>query len=194
LVPLQAGIFAVETIHRTSSTPFLRSTNFVPAIEQKDVVSSRYIHSAHGIIWLNETLPPYMTRDYVLAPFKPQGMGLEQYGKNETWTANTTLYSLDVHCETPKLEQGAPNWKYNGSEYVLSGTYSQQYTSTSGCKLPFSYYRMVGNETIGPNYGIPNQEVFNTKEFTSIFIGYYSTDFADFYLKGHCPESANHTW
>jgi len=71
LVPLQVGLFTTESITRTSPTIFANSVGFIPASKQPKSIAGRYIHSAHGIIWLNETLPPFMTRDYVLAPFKP---------------------------------------------------------------------------------------------------------------------------
>lgn len=194
LVPLQAGIFAVETIHLTSSMPFLSSTEYVPANKQEDVISSRYIHSAHGIIWLNETLPPYMSRDYALAPFVLADKELENVGKNQTWTAKTTLYSLDMGCEIPEVKFGPEIIRWNGSTPVPTGEFDSDYTSTNGCKFPTSWYKVFSNATIGPNSGIQDQVVFNVKEFSSAYIGYYPTDFSDFYLQGPCPKTANHTW
>jgi hypothetical protein len=135
-----------------------------------------------------------MTREYVLAPFAPQSEGPEENGKNDTWTAQTTLYSLDVHCEAPQLQRGGPMWTTNGTEIVPTGTYAYDYMGINGCKWPSDYYKQVGNDTIGPNPAIPNQEIFNTKEFTSVYVGYYPTDYADFYLKGICPKEASHTW
>lgn len=51
-----------------------------------------------------------------------------------------------------------------------------------------------GNETIGPNESFENQTVYDTKEFATMYIGYYSTEWANHYLEGLCPETSNHTF
>jgi hypothetical protein len=164
---------------------FLRSTAFVPASEQSNVISSRYINSAHGIIWLNETLPPYMTRDYALAPFAPKNKDPEEEERNETWTASTTLYSLDLHCEAPRLERG---------QLSVTGDYVYNYMGINDCEWPSHLIRSFGNDTIDSNDPKTHQAVYDIKKFASFYVGYYSTDYSDYYLQGHCPETANHTW
>ncbi|KAF2851912.1 hypothetical protein T440DRAFT_47365 [Plenodomus tracheiphilus IPT5] len=192
LVPLQAGLFATETISRTSAATFVRSINFTSASEQPKLLTGRYIHSAHGIIWLNETLPPYMTRDYVLAPLKLQE-STNVIASDQTWTADTTLYSLDMKCEVPtiKVENTTQITSINTGPQTVEVT---QYTSSNGCGIPTDFSEALGNDTIGPNESFDNQSIYDTKEFSSVYMGYYSTDFSDYYLEGYCPETANHTF
>ncbi|KAF1834095.1 hypothetical protein BDW02DRAFT_589154 [Decorospora gaudefroyi] len=193
LVPLQAGIFATETITRTSSALFLRSENFVPASEQAAKITDRYIHSAHGIIWLNETLPPYMTRDYALAPIKPQETA-DVIALNSTWSSDTMLYSLDMHCEIPivKVEE-TRHWSDWESELTIAQ--DATYMSSNGCGFSTGLFRFFGNETIGPSPHFSNNTVYDVKEFSSMYIGYYSTDGSDYSLQGTtCPKSFDSTF
>lgn len=191
LVPLQAGLFATEGITQTSTAVFAKSVGFMPASEQAESITGRYIHSAHGIIWLNETLPPFMTRDYVVAPFRPHVSGNSPM-PDETWTADTTLYSVDMSCEVPTI-------KIEDTPRVSGGTRRQtvqasKYVSKSGCAFPTDYYSTLGNDTIGPNESFQNQSIYDTKQFSSVYVGYYSTDASDYYLQGLCPKTANHTF
>jgi hypothetical protein len=126
-----------------------------------------------------------MTRDYALAPFAPENKNLQE-GRNETWTASTTLYSLDLHCEAPRLERGEPTRREADDEYV--------YKSIHDCKWPYLYLDELGNETIGFDGGMSIKEAYYIKRFSSFYVGYYSTDYSDWYLKGLCAETANHTW
>jgi hypothetical protein len=164
----------------------------MPADDQTAKITGRYVQSAHGIIWLNETLPPYMTRDYVLAPFKPQEDGNDS-ANNSTWSLDTTLYSLDMKCETPTVKFQSQT-QYSVSQDKTTTVQTAKYMSSNGCGFSTDAYASFGNETIGPNPSFQNQTVYDTKEFASMYIGYYQTDFADFYLEGLCPKSSNHTF
>lgn len=95
VVPTQAGIFSTKVTTRITETPFHRSTASVPASEQPTKLSFRYAQSVYSIATLNETLTGYMARNYTLAPFRPS-LDASAHGN---WTAETTLYSLDLNCE-----------------------------------------------------------------------------------------------
>jgi hypothetical protein len=126
-----------------------------------------------------------MTRDYTLAPFAPENKDLGEEERNETWTASTTLYSLDLHCEAPRLElQQDPVTDKNVYYYV----------GIKDCKWPFDLIKSFGNDTIGSNAPATHQAAYDIKKFASFYIGYYSTDHSDYYLERQCPETANHTW
>ena len=171
LVPLQAAIFASETIMKTANSSFALSTGYIPADKQNSTLGARYIHSSHGIIWLNETLPPYMSREYVLAPFQPQESGPQS---NETWTASTILYSVDLNCEKPQ---------------VIVDKYGEKIFNTSiGCSYPVVPSR-IGNMTIGQTAGEAEFEdasngkskyepgLYQYKEYAADFRGYYMADY-----------------
>jgi hypothetical protein len=124
-----------------------------------------------------------MARDYALAPFAPENKNPEEEERNETWTASTTLYSLDLHCEAPRLEL-IHDSKRDRYEYY--------YVGINDCKWPVDLIRGFGNDTIDPN--APKMHEYDIKKFAAFYIGYYSTDYSDYYLERDCPEIANHTW
>lgn len=100
VTPSQAGIFATDTINQTFAIPMARSTAHLSLAEQQSGLTATFAQSAYNIAWLNETLPAFMTRDYMLAPFGPQ-KDLPDMKDSETWTAPTIKYSVDVECTQP---------------------------------------------------------------------------------------------
>lgn len=194
VVPIQAGIFSSETLRLSSNASFVRTTGYIPASQQTEKVDQQYIHSAHGIIWLNETLPPYMTRDYVLTPFQPQDYNRDLSEDHQTWTSTTTLYGLDMNCEIPGVKVQDELQMSAGFDFAPTTVQTAQWTSSNGCGFPQSYYTPIGNETIGPNPNLNNNSVYDTKEYGSIYIGHYRTLWADYYLETYCPPTANHTF
>ncbi|KAL1625772.1 hypothetical protein SLS54_003244 [Diplodia seriata] len=101
VTPSQAGIFATDTINRTFTMPMAQSTGHLSLAEQQAGLTATYAQSAYNIAWLNETLPAFMTRDYMLAPFGPLE-ALADTKDAETWTAPTLMYSVDVECIQPR--------------------------------------------------------------------------------------------
>ncbi|KAF2492362.1 hypothetical protein BU16DRAFT_620741 [Lophium mytilinum] len=172
LVPIQAGIFATSTVTKSSEVPMLVPTGPLSLDQQKEIVTTQYMQSVFGITWLNETLPPYMSRLLTLAPFKTQSQ--PAYGYQETWSAKTTSYGLDLFCQEGKRKM------INETEY---------YTSSNGCRFPTNL-GLTGNNTIGGN------AVLEVKEFSTFYVGYWNyIGEADYYLSdGSCPVEANHTF
>jgi hypothetical protein len=92
LVPTQAGIFSVRAVTRTTNTTFAVSTSSMPFEKQATSLTFRYMQSTYGIAALNETLPPYMTRNYTLAPFEPSVSTHDDITGQGTYTAPTTMH------------------------------------------------------------------------------------------------------
>jgi hypothetical protein len=181
IVPSQAGVFSTSTVTRTFPSSFKVSTNFIPGSEQESKLTTRYAQSTYAIVLLNETLPPYTTRDYTLAPFKSSDASSQFEG---LWTAPTTLYSLDMQCEEATLSK-APVFDsvlYSG----LGCTYG------SGL-MPF------GNNSIGTTPQGSSDNVtagFRTvKEFSARYVGYSNRNGnADYSLEGFCGDNSTHVF
>ncbi|KAH6639043.1 hypothetical protein C7974DRAFT_125364 [Boeremia exigua] len=181
LVPTQAGIFSVETITRSTSTSFDRSTSYLPAQDQQANLNIRYAQSTYGIATLNETLPPYMARNYTLAPFRPTAHDVNVAGSQGTWFGETIMYSLDLYC--------AP-----GSAILDSFGKSQRmrYVSSGGCNVTLG---LTGNVTEGANPRKDDSTIFRIKQYMAMYIGYWNfSGFADYYLQGDCPKERNATF
>jgi hypothetical protein len=181
IVPTQSGIFSTSTVTRTSPSAFTVSTNFIPASEQESKLSTRFALSTYAIVMLNETLPPYTTRNYTLAPFKSLDAISESEG---LWTAPTTLYSLDMQCEEAALSKVA---MFDGTIY-----------SGLGCSYG-SAFSPFGNNTIGlpPRSFARNESAgFRTvKEFSARYVGYSDYNgFSDYSLDGYCGGNSTHVF
>jgi hypothetical protein len=97
LTPLQSSIFATEMVDKVLQVPAILSTSYLSLHDQTTTLTGLYAQSVYNIAWLNETLPPFMDRQGMLAPFglvRPNSTEPE-----ETWTADTLFYSVDINCE-----------------------------------------------------------------------------------------------
>jgi hypothetical protein len=144
------------------------STTYTSLFEQGETLSAESAHSVANIIWLNESLPPFMTRNFVLAPFGPADpLGLSSIDGN--WTGRTLKYSVDIDCETPTTSISL------GSPFV---------NSSWGCHFQLPSFR---HATDNPD---------TTKVFDTQYVGYFNDDgLADHYLSdGSCPPTENNTF
>ncbi|KAK4501567.1 hypothetical protein PRZ48_007376 [Zasmidium cellare] len=166
VTPLQAGIFAVRTVTVSEDIASSYSSAYTPVDQQADLFGE-YAQSVSNIAWLNETLPPFITRDFALAEFG-SSVNVQPDGHNLTLTGETYLYSLDLSCEEPVRWQ-----KQAGIVW---------YNSSSGCSFYGPTYRpMGGNDT--------------SKPFDTMYVGYSNQDGkADYYLSNYCNESFEHSF
>jgi hypothetical protein len=171
ITPSQAGIFATDTIViRNSTIPFTRSTSYTPLSQQKDSLSSQSAESVAAIMWLNETLPPFMTPDFVLAPFGPLETGFGNQ-TSELWTGFTQRYSVNISCEEPI--------PWNNT---VTGIMS--INNTWGCSF-----------MLPPARTLPSTN--DSKVFDTLYVGYSNADgTADYYLgaSGICPKNESNTF
>ncbi|KAF7568719.1 repeatdomain containing protein [Pyrenophora tritici-repentis] len=179
LVPTQAGIFSVKQVTRTTNATFAFSNSSVPSVEQARTLTLRYAQSTYGIAALNETLPPFMARNYTLRPFAQTGASLDADASGKTpnrstWTAATTMYFMDLYCENV-------SHKADNSEDVF-------FVSNSGCNFTLG---LTGNLTRGEN---PNQgmegDTLSIKKYMGMYVGYSDPNgFSDYSLDWACPKN-----
>lgn len=100
MTPLQSGIFAVTRVQKSNILPVVSSPGFLSLEEQAEKLTLNFVNEGYGVTWLGQKPPAFTTTEYALAPFLPADIkGLT--GLNQTWTANTTLYSTDLDCQLP---------------------------------------------------------------------------------------------
>ncbi|KAH7078120.1 hypothetical protein BKA63DRAFT_552243 [Paraphoma chrysanthemicola] len=176
IVPTQAGIFSVKTITQARNTSFDVSTFSIPVADQATNLTFRYAHSTYGIVALNETLPPFMARNYTLRPFKTSAPvdkdGVLTHG---TYTAPTTMYYSDLDCE---------NVSKKGDD---AATIS--YTSSRGCVIEPG---LTGNQTVN-EYPNQQQGEHTVKKYTGVYAGYHN-GFDGYAAPFHCNTTANRTF
>lgn len=165
VTPAQSGIFAIEFVNRTFEIPMAKSTQFLSLEQQRNTLSAQAAQSVAIILWLNEALQPFMTRDFVLALLGPT-VANTAAGEEEIWIGNTQLYAVNVTCEAA----------------VSSPNYLNQTVSNNiwGCSF-----------ILPPPRTIPSSN--NSKIFDTLYVGYWNSDgTADYYLSdGECPPNAS---
>jgi hypothetical protein len=166
IVPVQAGIFSTGKVVQIHPQDFVISQKYIHSSEQERDLTISYARSAYGILELNDTLPAYMTAEYTLAPFTASGLARQPKG---TWIANTTLYSLDVHCE-----EGRPT--------IDSDSERPACISSDGCSVVDGDFN---NQTIGDlpllNSGVfPNPHI-HVKTFSAVHLGRHNYDDGCYY-------------
>ena len=104
ITPTQSGLFAVRTVNTVMDVPSTFSTSYQTLIQQKESLSAQSANSVSNIIWLNETLPPFMSRESVFAPFGPDAAFDGPIGLNQTtFVGNTQRYNVNIACEAPHI-------------------------------------------------------------------------------------------
>ncbi|KAF1813864.1 hypothetical protein P152DRAFT_433421 [Eremomyces bilateralis CBS 781.70] len=173
LTPTQAGIFSVETINKTLSVPILSSTSYVPIPEQKELLLMEEVYSAANILWWNETLPEFTTRDYALAPFAVE-QPLSTVEDTDTLTGETRLFSLDIFCEQAVVS----------GINITNGDSDGRLTSSWGCDFQRLY-------PLGPGMNVNETD----KIYSMFYVGFFSPEgFSDYYLSPYCPKNESSTF
>jgi hypothetical protein len=112
ITPFQAAMLSTNTVQFDSRLRIDVSTSPGPSD-----LGLTFAYSAYAIIFLNESIPPYMTKDYSLIPFEPEVLDAHNTSTYQTVTSRTTLYTLDLSCDDiPELPANVTsnNWSYWG--------------------------------------------------------------------------------
>ncbi|KAF2623217.1 hypothetical protein BU25DRAFT_414485 [Macroventuria anomochaeta] len=166
IVPLQASILSVKQTTRTYPETFAVSSNFIPSSMQESGLGLRYAQSAYGILELNETLPSFMSRNYTLAPFKAKTSHAPS-GNLDTWTTNTTVYSMDMQCQI------VDTFVQVGCDKGCREFPTTYFNTSAGCTVGLPDFV---NNTIGTplriRAGISDGKA-RYKTFSTVYAGYY---------------------
>lgn len=170
LTPLQAAMFATESVVKTFAEPMEVSTQHLSIADQAAQITANYTYSVANIVWLDERLPPYMSRDAAFMPFKL--VGEHEAQDNETWTAETTSFGVDLKCE-PAIENDE----------------GKAWTSSQGCEVdqPFG---LDGTDVVGIN-----NLGDDINEYSPFFAGYAGDGGnTNYYLSSSCPNEASNVF
>jgi hypothetical protein len=170
LTPLQAAMFATETVTKSSSEPMLLSNRRLSIVEQEAQITANYTFSVANIVWLDERLPPFMTREAAFTPFKLAGSQAAQ--TDEFLSAETTSFGVDVTCEPAVLDATEEIHALNSSQ---------------GCRVRYPF-GLAGTDIIGIDAEQYSEE---TKEYSPFFAGFSGGgERVQYYLSPYCPKDA----
>jgi hypothetical protein len=172
LTPLQAAMFATETVTKSSTEPVLFSNHRMSIGEQEAQITANYTYSVANIVWLDERLPPFMTREAAFTPFKLAE--LQTMHNDESLTGATTAFSVDVTCE-PAIRDDV--------EEIVSSSHGCRFKDAELYKPTWS--DVVGVDDLGEDI----------KEYTPFFAGYSGGGGnVNYYLSSSCPKNATNVF
>jgi Protein of unknown function (DUF3433) len=99
VTPLQSGVFTVALATVSQNVSVSSPAHLLPSSKQVEILDANLVNAAYGVTWLGQTLPPFTTRDFALAPLSWQDLDLA--GRNASLLANTTLYRANLTCDAP---------------------------------------------------------------------------------------------
>ncbi|KFY04786.1 hypothetical protein V491_09262 [Pseudogymnoascus sp. VKM F-3775] len=108
IVPFQSAIFSTGTVTRTREALMATTGSFMPLENQKVALNSQFLHTAYGVSWLDQEVPPYTTKEYALQPFSPTSNSLMSSG-NDTWSSSTLAYYTNLTCTPAIIKPGRSN-------------------------------------------------------------------------------------
>ncbi|KAH7402575.1 hypothetical protein BKA66DRAFT_564486 [Pyrenochaeta sp. MPI-SDFR-AT-0127] len=201
ILPLQAGIFSTRPIIRQFPQDFNVSENFIHSSIQEQALTLSYAQSAYGILKLNETLPAFTTRNYTLKPFTASG---RMPSTEDSWTANSILYSMNLRCEkgqatgptndTLVVEEtkyyaspngGVPTAVQENVTHIL--TSDGGFNSSAGCYMA---ERELNDKIDGSQIFVNSKPVPRTyKKYSASYTGYFAESFVTGSISGNLRDS-----
>ncbi|KAI9830035.1 MAG: hypothetical protein M1819_005865 [Sarea resinae] len=124
ITPLQSAVFSTSTITRSAPILTYTSSKLLPVSAQSDALDGVFLTNTYGILWLDQKLPSFTTKEYVLAPFGNVRF-VSDKGLNQTRTAPTLLYSTDLSCHPANISNVEP--------YIYS------FSDNRGCETKLSF-------------------------------------------------------
>jgi hypothetical protein len=154
ITPLLPATFTKGSVQREFDTEMGDASTLISLETQATELNTNALRLAYGITWLNQTLPPYMTREFATLPFRPRLEATAQFS-SETWTTIANVYQTNLTCKPAIIERLPPD---SFAPYRVD--------SGEGCRANVSFPRLGAN---GP-------KPFETHNQANHMLVYYGWD------------------
>ena len=140
VTPLVSVVFNATRITQTVNSVAQTSAALLPITDQVSALTSGFMMTAYGVLWLGQGLPGYTTNDSAFLPFvvdsKEDSSLLE-----EAWTSTTTMYSTTLACKPATIENTTSGPGYSdGRGCVIDTTNLPSGQGTNLTTLYIGYY------------------------------------------------------
>jgi hypothetical protein len=96
VTPLTSAIISKQSVDLTVDME-VSNFNLVPLEDQVKTLTARFAYLAYRQQFLNGTHPRFTTDHHAILSFQPINLDAKDYVPGEVWTANTTMYSVDLN-------------------------------------------------------------------------------------------------
>lgn len=150
------------------------SHSLMPLSSQARGLTTGFLRTAYGVLWLDQPLPAFTTREGALTPFEAQYVA-NGAGQNVTWISSTIQYSTDLACH-PAV------WT------LIPETAKIVFDNGKGCRTSNIPLANAPYQTTGGR-------------FSAFYIGWFYNEYidsqfdVDYQLAGdQCPRNASHNF
>ena len=140
VTPLVSAIFNATRITHTANSVAHTSAALTPVANQASALTSGFMMTAYGVLWLGQELPGYTTNDSALLPFVVDSKE-DSSLLDEAWTSTTTMYSTTLTCKPAIMENTTSGSSYSdGHGCVIAPTSLPSGQGTNLTTLYIGYY------------------------------------------------------
>lgn len=98
VTPLTSSIFATARVTLVKHAIASTTESLIPFESQASALTTGFLMTAYGIVWLEQALPSFASYDGALRPFVVHSADHAPLF-NATWTTTTTMYKTTLACE-----------------------------------------------------------------------------------------------
>ena len=135
ITPLQSSLLSIELVSQNIPTQFIPTARLASYSNQSSELDSTFFYSCYSVTWLGEKTKDFMTREFVVVPFKPVNSRSGAINRgNESWTAVTRVYQTYIDCVPANITEpggddgGAYNFTTDGCSYSFNPLADQNAT------------------------------------------------------------------
>ena len=130
LTPVASAIFNISIVPVNVSVNVTTNAQFTTPLQQENKLNGNVLNAAYAGLWLNASLPGFVTNDAAFMPFSIPHFLEESNLDNQTLTAPTTRFFTNLSCIPASVttsEGCSPAYVDDSFYYVENGR---------GCKVP----------------------------------------------------------
>lgn len=119
ITPLTSSIFATTRVTCITSTTAITTSSLLPIESQYLALTTGFMMTAYGIVWLEQALPSFTDYGGALIPF---AMASAKHGSlaDTNWTATTTMYKTTLGCRPA---------------FITNSTSGAHFSNGNGCMI-----------------------------------------------------------
>ena len=160
----------------------MRSSPGLPSIEeQNSKFTNKSLLFAYKILWLEEDVPSFTTRNATFLPFALDAPAYSMV-ENATWTAETIMYSSTLECKPAKIASSNLEAFYDNGKGCRSSAYAMPNGPVESLEAlyigywtsPYNDYYLSGEDCAGVenervSLAIWARNVFGQSTLTGLF-------------------------
>lgn len=167
VTPLVSAAFNSTRITQTASSIANTSAALAPVADQISALTSGFMMTAYGVVWLGQDLPGYTTNDSALLPFVV-GSTDKPTLLDEAWTSTTTMYSTTLACKPAIVENTTTGPTYSNGHGCV--TEPGALPSGDGINLTALYIGYYMDQYI--EYSLSGMGC-SSEEFSHLFLAFW---------------------